>query len=520
MASVSSQGVAEVPKLVVYITIDQLRGDYLQYFGHTFGEKGFKKLFNEGLVYHHTRFDFPQLSQAASTASLHTGANPSYHGIVGDKKYDFEEKREVSIIYDPAYMGNYTSETFSPLPLQTTTLGDELKLASDGRSDVYSIAHDANAAILSAGTLANAAFWIDDYNGKWATSTFYKNVPWYVDRHNTSEGLSNKANNETWTPAHLAQYTAFPYSKDTKDFKYSFDKNDKNKFHRIKSSPYVNTEITNLFAKFIQFADLGKRTNPDMLSISYYAGNYAEVADKDFSLEIQDTYARLDKEIERLLDLIEKNVGIKHTLIVLTSTGYFDSSTNNTGLLKPKGEFFPKRCTALLNMYLMAIYGHGNWVEGYYNEQIYFNRKLIETAKIDFNDLQQKSAEFVAQFSGVQNVTTFGQLLFDTRDEGNQAFRNGMYKKISGDLYLELQPGWMIMDEQNKQQIKPIRNNAILTPAVFYGNNLPRADIFRQVKANGIAATIAHVLRIRPPNACKEEPFSEFLKMSNKQKTE
>ncbi len=508
IAGARAQHPVEVPKLVVMITIDQLRGDFLQYFAPTFGERGLKRLMNEGQVYRQVQYEFPNVCQSSAMATLYTGSYPYHHGIVANKKYDFESKREVSILYDASYIGNYTSENLSPLALLGSTIGDELKMASDGKSDVYAIAPEATEAILSAGRYANAAFWLEDYNGKWATTTYYKGVPWYVDRYNTTEAIANKGD-LVWTPS-LSRYTAFPYTKNSSPFKYDFIKGDKNKYLKLKQTPLINTEITSLAAKFFEYADFGKRINPDLLAITYYAGNYNENGNDEYGLEIQDTYYRLDKEIERLLDIIDQRVGIKNTLVVLTSTGYFESKVNLLSGFKPAGEFFPNRCTALLNMYLMAIHGQGNWVQGYYNNQIYLNKKLIEEKKIDWTTILQQAADFVLQFSGIQEVATSKEILFEEQAMGRNAFRKGMYKKVSGDIFIELQPGWVVVDEQNPNT-KIVRNNAVISPLIFFGCNIPKQTIYRPVKAVEIAPTVTHILRIRPPNASKEIPLQEFL---------
>ena len=503
-----AQHPVDVQKLVVTITVDQLRGDYLQYFSPSFGERGFKRLLNEGLVYHQMQYDFPNINQASAVATLNTGAYPYSHSITGNKKYDFESKRELSIIYDSEYIGNYTSENFSPLALTASTVGDELKSASDGKSDVFSIAPDAQASLLSAGRYANAAFWLDDYNGRWATTTYYKGIPWYVDRYNNSEITINKSD-ALWTPA-LGNYKAFPYTKDTTPFKYNFSRGDKNRFLKIKQTPLINSEVTALAAKFFEYADFGKRTNPDLISITYYAGNYTEKRSDEYGWEIQDTYYRLDNEIERLLDLIEQKVGLKNTLVVLTSTGYFETKSTQVSGFKPAGEFFPNRCTALLNMYLMAIHGQANWVLGHYENQIYLNKKYIDDLKLDWATILKKSSEFISQFSGVQEVTTSSEMIFEEHAAGRNAFRRGMSKKNSGHIFIELQPGWVVVNE-NDPETKIVQSNAIISPLIFFGNSIPKQHVYRPVKAVDVAPTISHVLRIRPPNASKQIPLQEFL---------
>ncbi len=448
IAGVRAEQLPEIPKLVVNITIDKLRGDYLQYCSYAFGEYGFKRLLNEGLVYRQIQYDFPNINKASAVATLMTGANPCYHGIVAEKKIDFESQRELSSLYDKDYLGNYTSENYSPLSLLSSTFADELEMASNGRSDVFAIAPDAITSILSGGHFANAAFWLEDFKGRFATSTYYKDVPWYVEKYNVTDVIGKNPEAYEWTPFRSG-YKSFPYNQSTSPFKHVIYKTEKDGYAKLKSSPAVNEEITRLAAKFFEYADLGKRENPNMLLLTYHAGNYIETLDNPYSLEIQDIYIRLDKEIEKLLGLIEKYVGIKNTLIVLSSTGYFESMEIPSEIFKTRNEFYPNRCTALLNMYLMSMYGQGNWVEGFYNNQIYLNKKLIEEKKILFPEIQRKSAEFISQFSGVQNVTMSTGLLFESRDEGNMLFRNGIHKSVSGDLFVELQPGRLLVDEKN-----------------------------------------------------------------------
>lgn len=502
------------PKLVVCITVDQLRGDYIEYFYNTFGERGFKRLMNEGLVYNNIRFEFSDIDQASAFATLFTGSNPNYNGISGKKTYDFEKDQEVSILNDPEYLGNYTKEHYSPRKLFSSTIGDELKIASNGRSDVYSIAPDPESAILSAGHAANGAFWMDDYNGKWATTTFYKGIPWYVDRYNNGpESLSARLEQMVWTPSlPLDKFNAFPYVLDDVSYKYTFKENTKECFFNLKTSPFINKEINRLALQFLEYGAFGTRSCPDMLSITYYAGNYRGNMSKEYTREIQDTYYQLDKDLEQLLDKIDKKVGLANTLIVLTGSGYYKSEEQYPdGLFLTNGEFYPKRCLALLNMYLMAIYGQQtNWVTGFYNNQIFLNRKAIEEAKLELAAVQDKAAEFLREFSGVQHVVTENVLRSGTWNEQTSDYLQGTHLSTRGDLIIELQPGWLINNENSKEKVKLIRNNAVITPLVFMGNGIKPERIYREVKATEVAPTVTHVLRIRPPNASTSLPLREL----------
>jgi hypothetical protein len=506
----AQQTTAETPRLVVSIVVDQLREDYIRYFSSIFGEKGFKRLMNEALVYHSVEFGFPNVGEATSIAGIYTGTYPYYNGITGDYKYDFSKNREVSIVADDNYLGNYTSDKLSPLSLFASTIGDELKIASQGKSEVYAVAPNAAEAIISGGKYANGAFWLDDYNGKWATSTYYKNVPWYIDRYNASEAIGNYPE-KVWTQSY-SHYVGFPYSTRTTPFSYNFVKTDKDRYLKIKQTSLINTEVTNVAGKFIEYAGFFGRSNPGLLAITYYAGNYNSGPEpEEYGYEIQDIYYRLDKELEKLFDLIDKKIGLKNTLVVLTSTGYYDSVNNLPEEFKPAGEFYPNRCTALLNMYLMAIYGQGNWVNTYYDYQIYLNKKLAEEKQVKWTELVRNAAEFVAQFSGVQEVTTAGQWMVD--DTGRAAgFRRGMHKKWSGDIFIELQPGWVVINESNPLKKEYIRNHAILSPLFIFGGQVKNEQVYRKIKATEIAPTISYILRIRAPNACKDLPLQEFIR--------
>lgn len=516
IASLSAQHVSgETPKLVIGITIDQLRGDYLEMFRHTFGNKGFNRLLNEGLVYTNVQYGFPYLDKASAVTTVYTGTNPSYHGITAENKYHLETNQELSSFSDNNYLGNYTSDKVSPLPIRVSTLTDEMKVASDGQSDVYAFAPDASQALASGGHAASGAYWIEDYSGKWATTTFYKTQQPIVDQHNRSpQSLSLTMNSTTWRPAiDVSRYNAFPYTKNVYNFQHHFASDKKNSFKLFKQSPYVNSEVCDIAVKILRANSLGKRMNPDFLGVTFYAGNYENALDKNYSVEIQDTYYRLDQELGKLLDAVEAVVGLKNTLIFVVSTGYFnEQEMYPEGMVTSGGDFYPERSQALLNMYLMALYGREQWIKKYYNRQFFFDRKLLEDKKIDLKEFQQKAAEFLVQSAGVQDVITSYQMLHGAYNEAVQYYRNSYYKNISGDLFLELQPGWRIVDPQTDDKAQRVRNNAVISPVIFFGNDIKPQKINRTIDATEIAPSVAYRLRIRAPNAARGEILKEFIR--------
>lgn len=502
------------PKLVVGITIDQLRGDYLEFFKGSFGEKGFKRLLKEGLVYNHMKYEFPNVDKASSIATIYSGTEPFYHGIVGDKKISNEDFYEISSYADKKFMGNYTSEKLSPLSLKVSTLTDELKIASSGISDVFAFSPDASQALSSGGHAASGTFWIEDFSGKWATTTFYTTYHSFIDEYNrSSQSLSNKAQNLYWSPnLSIDSYNAFAYTLKTNTFRHNLSTAKTNNYKLIKQTPIINEEVRIMGVKTIEFAKLGKKATPDFLALTFYAGNYENSEYKNYSLEIQDIYQRLDNDIALIIEAVDNAVGLNNALIFIASTGYYnEQEVYPKDARMPGGDFKPDRCEALLNMYLMAIYGRENWVKKYYNQQIYFDRKLIEEKKINFREFQEQAANFLIQFAGVQDVVTSYQMFHGAYNESVQFYKNGLHKDITGDLFLELQPGWRVVSENKLTNYERIRNNTLITPLIFFGNNLKPEKINRTINATQIAPSVSYKLRIRAPNASKGVVLKELL---------
>ena len=503
----------EVPKLVVGITIDQLRGDYIEMFKGTFGNKGFNRLLNNGLVYNNVNYDFPNPDRASTIATIFTGANPSYHGITAEKKYLIKQNLEVSSFIDDNFMGNFTNEKVSPLAIRVSTIADELKIASGGQSDIFAFAPDISQALASGGHAASGAYWIEDEDAKWATTTFYKTRQPVVDQHNRSQqSLTYSINSESWKPAlPIENYNAFPYTKNRYNFQHFFVNNKKDNVRKFKESPLVNKEVNDIAIKVLETNSLGTRMNPDFLAVTFYAGNFSEALDKNYSVEIQDTYHRLDNELARLLDVIDASVGLENTLIFVVSTGYFvEHEVIPEGVVTSGGIFYPDRSQALLNMYLMATYGRQQWIKKYYNRQFFFDEKLLEDNKIDLSEFQSTAAEFLVQSAGIQDVITSHQMLHGAYNSTVQYYRNSYFKGVSGDLFLELQPGWNIKEPDN-DNTQRVNNNAIASPVIFFGKGVVPQKINRTIKATDIAPSVSYRLRIRAPNAADGEILKELF---------
>ena len=499
---------ASAPRLVVSIAIDQLRSDYLDAFSPLYTNYGFRQLMAEGLVYANASYPFIPVDQASALAAIVTGTTPYYNSIVGSRWLNRETLRPVSCVDDTRHQGLLTYETASPAQLSTSTLGDELAMASQGKALIFAIAPFREAAVLTAGHAANGALWIDDISGNWCSSTYYfKTLPPWVTTYNGRFAPNQKIGDISWEPFNdvVGTYSYFMQAnQQQKPFKHKFTGDQR--FRQFKASGMVNAEVTDFARRCIESTGMGYDAVTDLLSLTYYAGTYDQLSVTDCQRELQDTYVRLDYEIGRLLAYIEQRIGRDNVLFVITSTGYSSSDSENLETYRiPTGTFYMNRMANLLNMYFGAIWGQGKYVESTYRNQVFLNHQLLETRKISISDATSRAQEFVALMAGVRNVYTSLQLLTN-QNEQIQRICNGFHPEHCGDLLLEVSPGWHILNEDT-QEHELSRASFTPFPIILYGAGTRAERITTPVTTDRIAPTIARSIRIRAPNACSSEPL-------------
>lgn len=506
-SGIQAQSAISTPKLVVTLTIDQLRTDYMEAFSSLYGEKGFKRLMREGKIFSQVTFPFNNIDRASAIASIYTGSTPAKHGIISESWLDVNTLRPINCVNDPAFMGNYTDENSSPSQLLTSTISDELKISTRNKAQVFSIAPTRDAAILAAGHAGNGAFWINENTGKWCGTTYYSEFLWWINAYNDTKSVDYRIRDIEWTPVHpVTSYQFLPEWRD-QPFKYKFDSERQNKFRRLIASPFVNDEVNMLTEEVLNKSTVGQDEVTDLLALTYYAGNYNHKSTQECAMEVQDTYVRLDRSIAALLEILDRKIGLHNVLFCISSTGYADPDSPDQGMYRvPSGEFHMNRCTTLLNMYLMATYGEGHYVDGYYNQQIYLNHKLIENKQLNLNDIQDKAADFLIQFSGVDEVYSTHRILQGAWSPDIERIRNSFYRKRSGDLEIAVLPGWTIIQEKNTDN-RSVRHAEIASPLIFLGFGIKPSVIKTPVNVTCIAPTLSSTMRIRAPNACISSPL-------------
>lgn len=505
-----AQATTAVPRLVVNVVIDQLRSDYMDAFSPLYGEKGFRRLLEQGCVYSKAEYPFDSPDRASAVACLMSGATPYENGIVSSRWFNRSTLQPVGCVDDKACSGHYTHERVSPASLAVSTLPDELKVSTEGRALVYSVAPNNDAALFAAGHAADGAFWLNDLTGQWCTTSYYGSLPLWLSYYNTTRHIDTALSSMTWEPVNefVGEFSYFPSGGTKQPFRHQF-KGDR-RYRQFKASALVNEEVNGFVAHLLQNVLFGSDPVTDFLSVTYYAGNFDHKTISEYPMEMQDTYVRLDAQLSRLIDMVEEKVGRERVLFVVTSTGYSDMEQTDEALSRyriPSGEFNITRAQGLLNMYLSAVYGQEQYVEGSLGNQLYFNLKKIENRGINLSEMLERSADFLIQLSGVRDVYTSQRLAQGAWTPGIRSLRNAYNPRCSGDVMIQVSPGWTLVNEQTGERLQQ-RESYMAFPLILYGMDIVPKVTESPVTVDCLAPTLAQYMRIRAPNACSASPLT------------
>jgi len=491
------------PKLVVGIVVDQLDEECLEKLLPIMGTDGLKRLWTDGYNRTNATFDYDDMDRASAVASIHTGASPFQHGIVAGRWMNPKTLLPSSPLDDSNYKGINTIEMSSPARLLSTNLADEMKLGSGSRSKVCSIAIDRDAAILAGGHDPDMVLWMNTDDSRWSSSEYYGKMPeWVYAQNDTSWFLKD------WRPA-LATSSYIPLS-DHDRFRPFFYLLTKNDIWDYMTTPYANDRVTRMALASLDELELGDDDTPDLLALTYYAGNFRHTPNTVWSLEQQDIYVRLDQTIAELINTITAKVGLDNVLFFLTSTGYLENSAPELGGTRiPTGQVSMERATALLSLYLSAKYGSGTWVRTFYHNHIYLNHDLIEDKGLALHEVLESSVDLLVQVTGIKSILVMRDLMSTVPDIEAVRKRNGLNAAWTGDIIIDAIPGWGISDEKDGTVLyrKPV---AKPVPMILYGNGI-RAEVNHEpISISVLAPTISLITRNDPPNACSAVPLKNL----------
>lgn len=517
------------PKLVVGIVIDQMRADYIYRYYDLLGEDGFKKLIQQGFNCKNTNFNYVPTYTGPGHASIFTGTTPAVNGIISNNWYVRSTGRMTYVTADPeATIVGSTSENvghMSPKHLLSSTITDELRMFTNRRSKVIGVALKDRSAILPAGHLSNGSFWFDDATGNFVTSSFYMDeLPSWIKKFNKRK-LPEKYLSAPWKPLYpLEKYTAS--APDDNPYEGLFPGETKPVFPHmlpamysdtdygiLRYSPGGNTITKDLAIAAIEGEKLGNDQFTDFLTVSFSSTDYVGHLAGPQSVELEDMYLRLDKDIADLLSYLEKKFGKNGFLVFLTADhGASYVPAQLMDLKMPAGYFTNKTLIDSLQSFLQRKHGNGKWVSSFINQQIYLNHKLMEKNEVELDDLQDEVANYVLRFEGVSNAWPgylLNQSSFNLTPE--TSVQNGYYIKRSGDVSVMFAPNWISHPSKTGTTHGTGYSYDTHVPLLWYGWHIPVGETADLISIMDIAPTISMLLNIPFPNGTRGQPIDAIV---------
>jgi len=506
------------PKLVIGIVVDQMRYDYLTRFENKYGNGGFKRLLKYGFSLENAHYNYIPTYTAVGHTSIYTGTTPVNHGIIGNNWYDKYLKSSIYCVDDANYntVGNDgDGGKKSPYRMQTTTITDQLKLAQNSNGKTIAIAIKDRSAILPAGHSANAAYWFDGGSkGEWITSSYYMdNLPNWVQDFNAS-GIANNYLNQPWESLYPID-TYHETITDNNNFEEPFKGEEKpvfphdipnlrsknNNFSILKAIPAGNTFTTDFAKKAIISEQLGKGNYTDFLAISYsstdYVGHQFGVASK----EIEDTYLRLDKDLESFFTFLDTEVGKDNYTLFLTADHAAVHVPNYLKSLKiPGGYFSYKKFNSFLNETTLKRFGSDELIENISNFQIFLNSEKIDSLNLNKELVADVISNEAIKYKGIYKSVTAKTMQSNTFTNGIlNTLQNGYNQKFSGDILLVPNPSTISYPKKGSTHGSGYSYDTHI-PVIFYGNGIKQGSSKSKYNITDIAPTISNLLQIESPN--------------------
>ncbi|MGZ3864691.1 MAG: alkaline phosphatase PafA [Bacteroidia bacterium] len=519
---------SQAPKLVVGIVIDQMRYDYLYRFSDKYTEGGFKRILKEGFNCRNTQYNYIPTFTGPGHSSIYTGTTPAIHGIAANEWYDKKLKKEVYCAYDKNTKPVGTTDKsglMSPVNLEATTIGDEIKIASLNKAKVVGVSLKDRSSILPAGHAADGAYWFDGTTGNFITSAFYRNeLPeWLVDFN--AKGLAKKYLEQGWnTLLPLDKYTESlpddnayersPNKKEKPVFPYEYKMFlEKNNFEIIKATPQGNTITKDLAKAAIEGEGMGADNICDMLCVSFSSTDYVGHAFGPRSVELEDVYIRLDKDLEEFFSYLDNKIGKEnYTLFITADHGasdvpaFLQSEKINAGSLDPKA-IGKKLKTALWKEYGDSL------AMVYVNQQVYLNDSVIAAKKLDKFSVEKFCMNFFLAMPEVNDVICREQILFQPLPDilFKALLQRGFNAQRSGDVLVQYKPGFLEGEKTGTTHGSAFSYDTHV-PLLFYGNGIKTGHSLRPVYITDIASTICQLLNIPYTNGNIGNPVYEAIK--------
>lgn len=535
MISVNAQSKEEVkpfskPKLVVGIVVDQMRYDYLVRFWDRYQEGGFKRMINEGFNCKNNHFNYIPTKTAVGHSSVYTGTTPKVHGIIGNDWYDKTEDRMVYCTEDATANPVGTESDagkMSPNRLKASTMTDQLKLATVSKAKVIGVSIKDRGAILPAGHAADGAYWFHGGDeGAWITSDYYmEELPRWVKKFNKSDQAEKykKVWNTLYDIDTYTQsieddnsYEATFKSEEAPVFPHDLPAlwDDNGQFNLLKGVPFGNSLTTDFAMAAIEGEEMGADEITDFIAVSYSSSDYVGHRYGVSAVETEDMYLRLDQDIARLLDFLDKQVGQDEYTVFLTSDHAVVEVPAYLEDLKISGGYADKKeFYSNLNTFLTETFDSEDLIKNISNDQIFLDQEEVKSIGITSKEVEDAIVNEIKNYKHVAEA-------YSGYTMRNEEFTRGIASKLqlgynfnrSGDVLFVWDPGYLAGSSHKGTNHGSGYAYDTHAPLLFFGKGINHGQTLRKTEIPDIANTITALLGISFPSGKNGEPISEVIK--------
>lgn len=491
------------PKIVVGMMVDQMRWDYLYRFQDRYVEGGFKRLLNDGFNCENTLINYTPTVTGCGHASVYTGSVPAIHGIVGNSWPILDQGISMNCVGDEnvSPVGSSSSRgKASPLNLLTTTIGDELKMATNFRSKVVGVSIKDRGAILPAGHAADGAFWYDSSSGNFITSTWYMNqLPAWARLFNEKKMPEVLTKNDWHTLYPIDTYKQSVAGKAV--FPHVLTDSTSKPNSNISGTPFGNTLVLEFAKAALEGYEMGQGNETDLLAISLSSTDAVGHRFGPNSVEVEDMYLRLDQELADFFGYLDRRFGKDGYLYFITA----DHAVSHTPefLIEnklPGGTFDGEEFIKSLNTALKNEFGIDTTILATENAQLYLNKKQIEAKGLSQIIVEDRVASLVKQNESIANAIPTRNLGISVLPEPIKTMMiNGQHPTRGGDVVMMFHSGWKggSLTGASHSHWNPYDAHI---PLVWMGWGVKHGKTNRTIHMTDIAPTLAALLNIQMPS--------------------
>lgn len=515
-------------RLVVAITIDQFRFDYLRRFEDQFGEGGFRRLLKGGAVFTRANYSHVPTVTACGHATFLTGTTPAYNGVVGNDWFDRETGTRVTSVTDRSVKGLGSRDGAggaSPARLIGSTLGDEMKLASAGAAKVVGVSIKDRSAILPAGKRPDGAYWFNAASGNLISSSWYfSDLPEWVKAFNR-DLRPDRFFGKRWEKllpeaAYLrsgpddAGYEKSPLGN---KFPYTLTGGEEApgpRFYNLfQATPFANDYLVDFAKAAIEGEKLGADEIADLLTISFSSNDLVGHAYGPNSHEVHDITLRTDRSLAELFSYLDRRIGLDRTLIVVTADHGVGPAPEQVEALGYGGRIEARDLREAVETTLDERFGQEKWVLADVNYNVYFDESVISRLKLTTEEVENVAALALMKRKGISEVFTRTQILSGDlpRTVTAQRVVNGYHPQRNGNLVIVTQPFFLIGEGAVASHGTPYGYDTHV-PVIFLGSGVAAGEYHQDCSPADIAPTLAALLRVEPPSNSIGRVLAEALK--------